>query len=112
MPMIKCPECGSDVSDKAKACLKCAYPLNPSARPLQQVVVQANQPRVQTIERTSKQLKGQMLAATTLVFGGCVAFCGSDKADGAVLPTLGMVAVLGGVIWLAVTKLSVWWHHE
>ena len=29
MALIKCPECGTDVSDKAEKCPKCAYPLNP-----------------------------------------------------------------------------------
>ena len=27
MALIKCPECGKDVSDKAKACIHCGYPL-------------------------------------------------------------------------------------
>lgn len=28
MPMIKCPECGNDVSDKAKACIHCGFPIS------------------------------------------------------------------------------------
>ncbi|MBO6092564.1 MAG: zinc ribbon domain-containing protein, partial [Oscillospiraceae bacterium] len=27
MALIKCPECGTEVSDKAIACPKCAYPI-------------------------------------------------------------------------------------
>lgn len=27
MALIKCPECGKEVSDKAKACIHCGYPL-------------------------------------------------------------------------------------
>ena len=27
MALIKCPECGTEVSDKAKACPRCAYPI-------------------------------------------------------------------------------------
>lgn len=27
MPLIKCPDCGIDISDNAKACPKCGYPL-------------------------------------------------------------------------------------
>lgn len=27
MPLIKCPDCGIDISDSAKACPKCGYPL-------------------------------------------------------------------------------------
>ena len=26
--LIKCPECGKDVSDKAPACIHCGFPLN------------------------------------------------------------------------------------
>ena len=28
MAMIKCPECGQDVSNKAELCIKCGYPLS------------------------------------------------------------------------------------
>ena len=33
MALIKCPECGTEVSDKAAACPKCAYPINPVSNP-------------------------------------------------------------------------------
>ena len=28
MALIKCPECGKEVSDKAAACIHCGYPIN------------------------------------------------------------------------------------
>lgn len=28
MSLIKCPECGREISDKSKACIHCGYPLN------------------------------------------------------------------------------------
>lgn len=28
MALIKCPECGKEISDKANACIHCGYPLN------------------------------------------------------------------------------------
>ena len=31
MPLIRCPECGKEVSDKAAACPQCAYPIRQSA---------------------------------------------------------------------------------
>lgn len=31
MALIKCPECGTEVSDKAATCPKCAYPIKQSA---------------------------------------------------------------------------------
>jgi len=30
MALIKCPECGTEVSDKAEKCPKCAYPIKPA----------------------------------------------------------------------------------
>ena len=28
MALIKCPECGKEISDKASACIHCGFPLN------------------------------------------------------------------------------------
>ena len=28
MALIKCPECGKEISDKSKQCIHCGYPLN------------------------------------------------------------------------------------
>lgn len=30
MPLIKCPECGRDISDRAKSCPNCGYPIEAS----------------------------------------------------------------------------------
>lgn len=35
MALVKCPECGHEVSDKAIACPSCAYPLHQVAQPVQ-----------------------------------------------------------------------------
>jgi len=32
MALIKCPECGTEVSDKAEKCPKCAFPIKPGAK--------------------------------------------------------------------------------
>ncbi len=39
MALIKCPECGTEVSDKAVACPKCAYPIQKAKE--QQIVEMA-----------------------------------------------------------------------
>ena len=31
MALINCPECGTEVSNKAEKCPKCSYPINPIA---------------------------------------------------------------------------------
>ena len=33
MALIKCPDCGKEVSDKAKNCIHCGCPLNPYGSP-------------------------------------------------------------------------------
>lgn len=36
MAIIKCPECGKDISEKATHCIHCGYPIKPrSAQPVQ-----------------------------------------------------------------------------
>lgn len=37
MAIIKCPECGKDISEKAANCIHCGYPIKP--RPAQPVQV-------------------------------------------------------------------------
>lgn len=32
MALIKCPECGKEISDKSKACIHCGYPLDRTAK--------------------------------------------------------------------------------
>lgn len=38
MALIKCPECGKDVSDKAPACIHCGYPFGQKESTLYNVV--------------------------------------------------------------------------
>jgi hypothetical protein len=40
MALIKCPDCGNEVSDKAEKCPKCAYPINPTTPLKPQVIEQ------------------------------------------------------------------------
>ena len=35
MALILCPECGTEVSDKAEKCPKCSYPINKPQNPTQ-----------------------------------------------------------------------------
>ena len=42
MALIKCPECGKEISDKAKACIHCGYPLDELST-TQSATIQATQ---------------------------------------------------------------------
>ena len=35
MALIKCPECGKEISDKSKTCINCGYPISEYASELQ-----------------------------------------------------------------------------
>ena len=61
MAIIKCPECGSEVSDKAEKCPKCAYPI--SGQPVAD--------KAQTTKLTNKKLWNPGIAAVlSLVIPG------------------------------------------
>ena len=43
MALIKCPECGKEISDKAAACIHCGCPLEPKANNSQPTVLANNE---------------------------------------------------------------------
>ena len=53
MALIKCPECGKDVSDKATACIHCGYPLTDIGNRKGKLIIKA---QTQPIDCTVKQL--------------------------------------------------------
>lgn len=129
MPLLNCPDCGQQVSTRAKACPKCAYPINPSVRPAAvprpppptpraapppAVLIAA--PPVQTIERTSKALKGQVLASALLAIAGMFMTCATRAAPAQDrIPAIGQFGALlfvGGIVWFIVTRIRIWWHHD
>lgn len=56
MALIKCPECGKEVSDKAAACPQCAYPIKQSAAE-------------QVVEMSFDCVSGQIFNNSCYVFG-------------------------------------------
>lgn len=72
MALIKCPECGSEVSDRAQACPRCGRPLNPYAAPF----VQAQAPRAPVPATTGRVLLAIVLGFITLGYlvPWCIAF--------------------------------------
>lgn len=59
MALIKCPECGADVSDKAMSCPKCGYPIN-------KIEIETEDDRV--------IIRGKNKGRTFLIFGGILFF--------------------------------------
>jgi hypothetical protein len=107
MALIRCPECDSEVSDKAQTCPRCAFPI---AQQLQAPLSADNRPI--EVELTSKRLKMQEALAVLLVLLGMgtgVAGALSESDIGCGVSTL---MVLVGFIWLVVVRVRVWWHHR
>ncbi|MFN6190354.1 MAG: DUF4339 domain-containing protein [Planctomycetia bacterium] len=66
-----------------------------------------------TIEKHSKQLKfHQVLAVSTIIAGIVMTFNGWAP-DGTPTAAFGFGALANvmGIVWLAITKVRMWWHH-
>lgn len=94
MALIKCIECGNEVSDKAEKCPKCAYPISH--------VHQEKKPQV--IEQTSKDLKKKLLISIGLIIAGFALMFA--------IPAIGAILALVGIFSVIRTKYSIWWHHK
>ena len=95
MALVNCPECGKEISDKAKSCPNCAYPI-----------------QAVTVEATAKKWKGIKLTGGILVpVGLVIVFATKDN------PTIGGLVFGGlltlfGLILYVVGGVGKWWHHE
>lgn len=131
MPLLECPECGGQVSSQAEKCPRCGTRVvvvfkcpecfckvsgdmdvcpfcGVSLRNGREVGQAAGGdggpwPAVQTIERTSKVWKGQMLLSAGLVGIGVVG-CVSGE------PMFGILTMVG-LVWFVVARVMAWWHH-
>lgn len=94
MALIKCSECGTEMSDLANTCPKCAFPIKPN--------------NVQTIEQTSKRLKLYYILSLVLIIFGIIFGFNESK----VIANLGGLLLIVGVILFVVTKIRIWWNHK
>ena len=92
MALIKCAECGNDVSNKSASCPKCGNPIQPQ--------------RIMTTQETAKKFKGQQLAAMGICSLGAVLMVAGGDASlfGAGFMLTGLVLFLGA-------RMRAWWHH-
>lgn len=106
MAIINCDECGRDVSDKAAQCVGCGAPIETNG----------SNRGVQTIQRTSKVYKAQLLIAGFLFLAGVAMMIATGTvgvylhgpAAGVTLPP--GVAIIG-LIWFVCAWLAAWWNH-
>lgn len=106
MSLINCPECGTEVSDQAEKCPKCAYPItnNPT-----------NLDVPQLIELTNKKYKIQKIYIILLLVIGFL-ITGATMNTNPDLQTIGqgigLFCILGSIIWAIIVKIQIWWNHR
>ncbi len=89
MALIKCAECGRDISDLATACPNCGRPVNVRA--------------VTTIQLTHKKWKASKVLGIALVFFGFIVVAANVG--------LGLFFILLGFCLGTIGKIGAWWNH-
>lgn len=94
MALIKCNECGKDISDQAVSCPSCGNPLKD---------------KIITVQLTSKRWKLiKMISWVVFLVGLSNAFAGNTpdaKAIGSMAATFGFIGILVG-------KFGAWWSNK
>ena len=109
MPLIACPDCSTQVSDRAPTCPKCGGPIAGRSE------AAAAGATLTTIQETSKRLKGQIVLASLCFWLGLVwVFFASAGNQPGERPTVAIPSILFtvGLFWYIVTRFRIWWHHK
>jgi hypothetical protein len=98
MAMIECSECGTQISDKAAACIKCGAPIgnqSGSAAPVHPIV---------TTELTGKKYKKMQLLSVMLIAASVVSCVAKEPQAGAWLLIIGVGLYVS-------SRVGAWWNH-
>ncbi len=97
MALIKCEECGKEVSDKASACPHCGIRLSVPV----------------TVEQTAKKWKRLGLQAYFLMVLGLIIFLAGvlPRGDWGVASIVGLAIAVIGILSILVVSFLAWWHH-
>ncbi len=104
MALIKCTECGNQVSTTATACPKCGAPVGSEGigTPLT------------TTQLTSKRLKVHIIFSALAFWIGLIwGIFGSaaDQSNPSPSP-VAVILIMVGSVWYIITKIRIWWHHK
>lgn len=94
MALIKCSECGKEVSDKADKCISCGNPINHQAIPIVGKV---------EIERTNKKWKRVGCLSLIIAFIGLMVMSKSFWAGFSII----IIAVIVGKFG----QIGAWWNN-
>ena len=96
--LIKCPDCGTEISAKAAACVKCGSPIAKGQKA-------SSEQTLSTVQHTRKSYKLQGLLIGVSIFAGIVCFIEDMTA-------LGLTIWGIAIVWWAVVRMLVWWNHH
>ena len=118
MALTKCPECQSEVSDKALTCPRCGFPLRKVASS-ESDVNKIVEKKIQTIQLTSKKWKRmKLIFVPMLIFGSFIFLSnlfalslpgGEPSTEGLVLSG---ILFFVGLIGTIIASFGSWWHHR
>lgn len=100
MALIKCPECGKEVSDLAASCPNCSYP-----------IAQKNDGKNKAAKKKKsyKWLGSQMLGSMMVVFGLLFLATSGTESSGIWSALLSFSFLLFGVLFIFAGKISERW---
>ena len=81
MALIKCPECGKEVSDTCERCIHCGYVFNPSKRNMINDTMSNRAEKIAIRNNREKNLSGLIISLIFTLGGGIVALlCLANRA--------------------------------
>ena len=90
MALVKCPECGKEVSEGAPSCPKCGCPI-----------------KAVTIEKTGKKWKGLILISILMFIFGISLFAAGEESA-----VLGGILVASAPVLFIIALIGRWWFHS
>jgi uncharacterized membrane protein YvbJ len=99
MALIKCGECGKEISDKAGACPSCGDPIHTQS----QATTVPEEKKVVEIEQTSKKWKKTSIWALAFVIFGILSL-GINLG-------FGFFLIFLGFIFTVISRVGAWWTN-
>lgn len=101
MALIKCPECGLSISDKAAACPNCGYPLRPAPEPVEYELTRSNpsESKIGKFLRACVWVDGVVLIIWSIVVILVAAYTGEAFDWSNYFTTLITYALYGALVW-------------